>query len=90
MQAQTWKNNTQGAAFLIFTRCTQKLLQLEKAISKVICQTYVFMQPKAGWNLDEWDGMLMLLHALHGPEVKLVQIKNVPPRGYLISFFVMS
>lgn len=48
MQAQTWKNNTRGAAFLIFTRCTGRLLQFEKAISKVNCQTNVFMQLKAG------------------------------------------
>lgn len=53
MQAQTRKkkkekNNTQGAAFLIFAHCTRRLLRFEKAISKVICQTVVFMQLKEG------------------------------------------
>lgn len=84
MQAQTWKNN-QGTAFLIFACCSERLLQFEKAISKVICQTNVFMQLKARWELDECYGMLMLFHVLYVPEVKLVQIKNVPPGGYLIA-----
>lgn len=82
MQALTWKNNTQGAAFLIFTRCTRRLLQFEKAITKVICQTNVFMQLKAGWKLDEWDGMLALFHVLYVPKVKQVLIKNALPYGY--------
>lgn len=90
MQAQTWKHNTLGAAFLIFARCTERLLQFEKAISKVICQTIVFMQLKSGWELDEWNGTLMLFPVLFGPKVQPVQIKNVQPGGYLISLFVMS
>lgn len=90
MQAQTCKNNTQGAAFLIFARCTRRLLQFEKAISKVICQMILFMQLKAGWKLDEWNGMLALFLVLYGPKVQLVQIKNVSPGGYLISLFVKS
>lgn len=76
MQAQTWKNNTQGTAFLIFARCTERLLQFEKAISRVICQTSVFMQLRAGWELDEWDGMMRPFLVLYGPEEKMVQIKN--------------
>lgn len=67
MQAQTWKKekkNTQGAAFLISSHRSK----FEKAISRVICQATVFMQLKAGWELDEWNGMLMFL-VQFGPEV---------------------
>lgn len=90
MQAQTWKHNTQGAAFLIFAHCTERLLQFEKAISKVISQMNVFVQLKAGWKLKKWDCTLMLFHILYGPEVKLVQSRNGPICGYLISLYVMS
>lgn len=75
MQAQTWKkknekkNNTQGTAFLIFARCTKRLLRFEKAISKVICQAVVFMQLKEGWEADEWNTMLVQFLSLYGPKV---------------------
>lgn len=64
------KNYTQGAAFLIFAHCAKRILQFEKAISEVVCQTNVFMQLN-------WESTPMLFHMDCGPEAGAVRIQNV-------------
>lgn len=75
MQAQTWKQYSGHCIFNFRSRYAERLLHFEKAISKVICQMNVFMKPRAGWEQDEWDGIMVCFLLLS--KVELLLITNV-------------